>query len=471
MHTSQTPAAPTPSGEQIRHEQDDTRGPKILELRAHWGHLLLDVYALPRDKGAFTLGESGAHLFIPESALPMAPFPLIQSKDGQYHLAFTPDFEGHVVVAGAPIPLQRFIETDEASPTDDWGIYTLPLQDNQAFELTFGEDVITGAFVHPTKALPLGVEVDIPFASVITTLTTLVAMAILLLLRIPPPPEPSLTELSRPIATILRSQPTPPPAKARPAPPPKPEPPQIEAPTPEPDQGEVAKRDRAMETARGSRDELEARKRDKKIAESSGLLGALEALDRNDEMVALFGGDGLGNDVAKAADGLRHNLIAAVGPGSRRTGSGPGGGSEGIAGIATRGGGPGGNGDGYGEDAGFDGQKTEASLDISGGGAMVIGQAIDPSLIDKAIRDHVAQIRYCYSRELNKNPRLFGKVSVKFVIGGTGRVTSSTIKSSTLGNAAVDNCVADRISRIQFPHPKGGVKVTVVYPFNFNAAG
>ena len=50
-------------------------------------------------------------------------------------------------------------------------------------------------------------------------------------------------------------------------------------------------------------------------------------------------------------------------------------------------------------------------------------------------------------------------------------MVSSSVKDSTVNNGQVENCVADRITRISFPKPKGGVNVTVIYPFNFNAAG
>ena len=77
------------------------------------------------------------------------------------------------------------------------------------------------------------------------------------------------------------------------------------------------------------------------------------------------------------------------------------------------------------------------------------------------------QIRYCYQRELPKNPTLGGKVTVKFVISKTGSVSKASTKSSTLNNSAVEGCINSRFMRFKFPEPKGGGIVIVSYPFIF----
>lgn len=93
--------------------------------------------------------------------------------------------------------------------------------------------------------------------------------------------------------------------------------------------------------------------------------------------------------------------------------------------------------------------------------------ALDRSLIDEVIKRHMNQIRYCYQRELTKNPSLGGKLNVKFVVAKDGTVSSAGKKTSTLNNAGVEQCVTGRFMRMQFPEPKGGGIVIVSYPFVF----
>ncbi|MCB9678895.1 MAG: TonB family protein [Alphaproteobacteria bacterium] len=98
---------------------------------------------------------------------------------------------------------------------------------------------------------------------------------------------------------------------------------------------------------------------------------------------------------------------------------------------------------------------------------MIIG-GLEPRLIDEVIKRHLNQIRYCYQRQLQRNPGLGGKLVVKFTIAKNGAVSSASVKSSTLGNAEVDQCVTDRIRRLQFAEPRGGGIAIVSYPFLFS---
>jgi hypothetical protein len=57
---------------------------------------------------------------------------------------------------------------------------------------------------------------------------------------------------------------------------------------------------------------------------------------------------------------------------------------------------------------------------------------------------------------------------VKFVIAGDGTVSSSTLRSSTIGHAGVEQCVIGRFLKMQFPEPSGNGIVVVSYPFLFS---
>ena len=91
--------------------------------------------------------------------------------------------------------------------------------------------------------------------------------------------------------------------------------------------------------------------------------------------------------------------------------------------------------------------------------------------LDKeVIRHHVAsateQYKRCYEKELLANPDVQGVVTVSFVIGADGSV--STADASGLG-APMDECIADVFRGLVFPKPTGGGVVNVRYPLHFNS--
>lgn len=93
--------------------------------------------------------------------------------------------------------------------------------------------------------------------------------------------------------------------------------------------------------------------------------------------------------------------------------------------------------------------------------------AIERSQISEVLHARIKKIRRCYNRGLDNDPSLTGKVVVRFTIGANGRVTESGVKSSSFSNDAVPTCIADAITRITFPEPKGGGIVKVFFPYVF----
>jgi Ca-activated chloride channel homolog len=101
---------------------------------------------------------------------------------------------------------------------------------------------------------------------------------------------------------------------------------------------------------------------------------------------------------------------------------------------------------------------------------IVMGQAsvrgsLGAEVIRRVIRSHINEVRFCYEQELGKHPELTGRVSVQFVISVDGKVTTSLVQSSTLGNLQVETCIAAAIGRWEFPVVKDGGLVIVNYPF------
>jgi hypothetical protein len=98
----------------------------------------------------------------------------------------------------------------------------------------------------------------------------------------------------------------------------------------------------------------------------------------------------------------------------------------------------------------------------------VVG-GLDREEIANYIRTQLGQILYCYERQLSANKELFGKVSVKFTISGSGKVETQTVSDTTLKNTTVEGCMLNKIASWRFPAPRGGTKVVVTYPFLFKS--
>lgn len=115
-------------------------------------------------------------------------------------------------------------------------------------------------------------------------------------------------------------------------------------------------------------------------------------------------------------------------------------------------------------------KKNRHKVVVTTDQSQIVSDGLDRKIIQRYIRMYRNRIRYCYERELRKNPFLTGKVEVSFRIEANGKVYKSSIKRSTLNNDRVEQCLARRIRIIQFPAPKGGGIVLVNYPFLFQAA-
>lgn len=200
-----------------------------------------------------------------------------------------------------------------------------------------------------------------------------------------------------------------------------------------------------------------------------------------DKMAALFGGDGVasvfgggGGGAFEAAVGQLDGVkVAGGGVGQLGVRGGVGGvgvGTVSGGAIETRGRH---FGDGrYGVDDGGLGDK--ADRDITTTGEKTVGPrvgSLDPEIIRRVVREHAGQVRYCYEAELTRTPGIAGKVTMKWVIDSSGKVTQANTADTQMNNARVQGCLAARIKGWTFPKPKGGGIVVVNYPFVFKQAG
>lgn len=202
------------------------------------------------------------------------------------------------------------------------------------------------------------------------------------------------------------------------------------------------------------------------LSGGSGVFEALGALDK--QMAA--------NQVQTAALGpsnaTANSILGALGAlgggGNKKSGGGLGLGGVGTKGFGGGGGVGVGNGFGTGTGSGLGLGNGPRRLSFETGDSDVRG-GLDRSEVDAVVRQNIAQIRFCYNRGLRSNPDLSGRVTSNFVIGGDGRVKASNIRQSSLGVAAVEDCIRSKVATWNFPKPRGGGEVTVNYPFMLRA--
>ncbi len=309
-------------------------------------------------------------------------------------------------------------------------------------------------------------DIDYPFASLMTVLLLMFSFLTYYILFLAPTPEITDTELDEELFAelVLEEAPEPPEEEKKDA-----NPDAGEGAKAKKEEGKVGKKDAKMKEAKGDKVEVDKRTKDKEVVDEfmSGLnFGA------NSDSGAMDGMGGIANLDANMQGGLG-GVIGAKGVqagsgglGASGGGLGGGGTADGVGGLGTKGSGRGSS--GYGKGGGSVGKKRSGGSIKSGGTPIILG-ALDKSLIDKVIKANMNQIRYCYQRELTKNPGLKGKIIVKFTIAADGSVSKAGIKTSSMGSAAVESCITGRFKRFKFPEPKGGGVVIVSYPFIFSS--
>jgi hypothetical protein len=237
-------------------------------------------------------------------------------------------------------------------------------------------------------------------------------------------------------------------------------------------EGKAGKKDYPKDKPQG-RMAVVGKPNEKELAKS--MLNKLFGQHGNVNRSFLMGTGGLGGELKGALGGVTGAEIGdASGLGGLGTrGSGPGGGglsmnSVGLGALGTAG--RGGGQSGYGEGVGGLGKKADRDINISAGSPIIMG-SLDKEIIRRVIKQHLAQIRYCYEKELTRSPGLFGKVATSFTISAQGTVSSADVTDSSMKNSEVEQCITSKIRTWVFPKPKGGGVVIVKYPFIFKTTG
>ena len=434
----------------------DPRAPAVLEIVQLWQGTVLDVRHLAPDGGCLTAGGAdGADFFAPDEDTPDGLQPLFGHESEAFVAHLRAEWEGFLQhadggrrsIGGEP---QMAVEVPEGATL--W--------------IDTGHVVFAARHVPPGRRgpVPIGDRIDHPFVGITAFVGFAAAMLGVVIATAPPPVETrSIEDVPERIVMVLQ---TPPPAPAPVERPTKAVSNEQEGGRARKKEGRAGRRESKMRESRGARAAMNRLREDRERANAAGLLGALQ-----DEGVAAMMGDsvlqsGMFDAIGSRYAGARGDRMGTHGLGDRGDGLGGGGDVAGIGGTGTRGKA---GGDGrYGAEGGTWGAKKTGAVQNLSGEILSLG-SLDAALIDAEVKRHASAIRYCYQRELTRDPELGGKVVVKFTIAGDGSVSKAGIKKSSLGNSAVESCITNRFHSMRFPEPRGNGIVIVSYPFMFSA--
>lgn len=237
---------------------------------------------------------------------------------------------------------------------------------------------------------------------------------------------------------------------------------------------EEAKKKEADPSKKGT-PEVDPNKKARDLAKIKklGLIAALSKMGVGGGGAAsnVLGPGGLGSGINNSLGGTRGgaglgDAYGVGGMGTRGTGSGGGGTALGIGGLGTKGSGHGRG--GYG-DIDLGGRGKDETVFVPGRTTVVGG--LSREVINRVIQKHYNEIKYCYEKELSKDPGLYGKITVLFLIDGTGRVGEALVQQTTMSSQPVESCMVNHVRRWVFPAPQGGGTVQVTYPYVFKSSG
>jgi len=415
----------------------DTKAPMVLEVATVFGDTLLDVRHLDAETGTVLLGSGDFPL--PDELLPEGePFELFAIEDGRLVAHVDKDWG-----------TSSHIEGGEEGIT---GIRRVLLACEQQIAVQIGPITYIARLTAPGTRAPKGDRrMDFPLVGTFTFSAFAAALLGVVAFTSPPALSSDLNEIPDRFTQVIVQVP---------------EKPKAAKVTKEKEVTREGERRIRKEGKRGDERGKMLRARgggstqDREVAATAGLMGAWS------EVGAMSGLDSASLN-AGILDGVG-GLIGAKGVQMGTNGFSSRGAGFGGGGKAYKGGGLGL--DGIGQDArdfgeGALGERTEGTIKSLDDGIVLGG--LEKSQIDAVIKRNINRFKYCYQRELTKDPTIGGKVVVKFTITGTGEVSAAQTKASSMGNSAVEGCLNTTMMKLGFPEPSGNGIVIVSYPFLF----
>jgi hypothetical protein len=461
-------------------EVEDLSGETDLgvELRVLWGETLLEAGTFVKPAAPVLLGESPRCTMRIEG-LPVADFPVLRFDDGEYRFTFQRGMTGVVQEKGGKHTFGELVRAKKAAQDEKLeGAYWIPVPRAGAVRAELGAKLAVEARQKKPERVknpPFWERINYQFLNLFLVLFFVQAGFMVAANNWPYDTDVVADDLfknpSRMAKFIIK--------------PPEPQK-KLELPTgsKKGDSGEMAEKHKGDEGQMGQKDKPKTNARSapkaidpnaKDIVKRTGLLGVL-GRGGSAGLSTVFGSGGLGGDLKGAVGNMFGPVVGDSyglgGLGIRGSGRGGGGQGEtiGIGAVGTKG--RGGGLGGYGDGVGNLGRKGDRDVNVSTGTAVVMG-SIDKELIRRVIQEHAAQIRYCYEQQLVINPKLQGKVSIKWIINAEGQASSAQVEGSatTLDDPKVHACMMSKITSWQFPKPKGGGIAVITYPWILRSSG
>ncbi|HUM09678.1 MAG TPA: adventurous gliding motility protein GltG [Myxococcaceae bacterium] len=449
-------------------------GPLGLELRFRWGDQILAEQLLgPKHKGEFKIGSAaGVDFTVGDQRLGAPSFVLVSADGaGGFTLRITGQMTGELERKGRIVTLLQAIESGIATREDD--AYNIALEPDDIVLVDVGGVVVDLCFqpVPPKVLVPLTERLDWTALNIFLLVFFFAGLLVVAAVTRAASGEEFTDELSGNTAVLTKLLVKPPEMQKNPF---------IEqlnkakekgeAPAAfQGTEGQMGKKNAPNRDAKASPKAIDPNSKDQARLIAQRIFGG----KGNAGIATLFGRAGLGGSLQAAMGHMTGSTVGDAGGvlGMGLKGSGGGGGGTGntigIGAVGTRGvaGGEGKYGTGIGM-----GKKTSADISITQSDPEVQG-SMDPELIRRVVRSHHDQLKYCYDNALTRNPKLTGKVSIRWIITEAGTVASSNVVSSTTNTPDLDRCIAGRVLTWIFPKPKGGGVAVVTYPFVFKQAG
>ncbi|GEJ55925.1 adventurous gliding motility protein GltG [Anaeromyxobacter diazotrophicus] len=459
-----------------------------VELRVLWGDALLDAGTFVAPKQPVLVGEGPrCHFRLSGPDLPTSDFPILRHEGGEYRFLFARGMRGGVEDGGKLRTFGELVKSRAASQDEAVeGAWSVPVPRAGAARAELGSGLCVEArFRRPPKAavVPWWERLDYRYLNLLLVLLFLqggFVVAAKTTTRDMDLVQDDLAKGQQRMAKFVMKAP-----EQQPKVNPYLE--KLKSDLRKEQPGEMAERHKGDEGQMGKKDAPKTNGRSapkaidpnaKELVKNSGLLAALGKGRGTGGLSTVFGQGGLGGDLKGAIGNMYGPVVGdsrgVGGLGLKGTGTGGGGAGEtiGIGAVGTKG--RGGGLGGYGSGVGGLGAKRDRDVAIATGETKVLG-AIDPELIRKVIRDHADQVRYCYEQQLTLNPKLGGKVAIKWQINADGRASATLLDPSVPidsdGLRTVGECIMSRIRTWEFPKPKGGGMAIVTYPWILRSSG
>ncbi len=111
-------------------------------------------------------------------------------------------------------------------------------------------------------------------------------------------------------------------------------------------------------------------------------------------------------------------------------------------------------------------QPEAPPSDVAMQSEMGVVQDVD---VEEVIEAHFDEVRNCYQRAGKAQKYAGGKVTLRFLISGSGQAEDVLVVASDLGNYNVERCLVDVGRHLTFKAPDGNKATTFDYPVEFRS--